>query len=33
MTGSPGLDVVKKLHPRLLMLTDSMTWDPQQACY
>jgi hypothetical protein len=27
MTESHGLNVVKKLHPRLLMLTNRMTWD------
>jgi hypothetical protein len=27
MTDSHGLDVVKKLHPRLLMLTNRITWD------
>jgi hypothetical protein len=32
MNENHGLDVVKKLHPRLLMLTDSMTWDTEQGC-
>jgi hypothetical protein len=32
MTDSNGLDVVKKLHPRLLVLTNKMTWDTQQGC-
>jgi hypothetical protein len=27
MTESHGLDAVKKLHPRLLMLINNLTWD------
>jgi hypothetical protein len=32
MTDSHGLDVVKKLHPILLMLTNGTAWDTQQGC-
>jgi hypothetical protein len=32
MTEGHGVDVVKKLYPRLLMLTNRMTWDTQQGC-
>jgi hypothetical protein len=27
ITEGHGLDIVKKLHPRLLILTNRMTWD------
>jgi hypothetical protein len=32
MTESHGLDIHKKSHPRLLMLTCKMAWDIQQGC-
>jgi hypothetical protein len=32
MTESHGLDVAKKVCRRLLMLTNRMTWGPQQGC-
>jgi hypothetical protein len=31
MTKSHGLDIDKKSHPRLLMLTNRIAWDTQQG--
>jgi hypothetical protein len=33
MTKGHDLDVVKKLHPKLLMLTNRMTWDTEQGFF
>jgi hypothetical protein len=33
MTESHGLDIDKKSHPRLLMLTDKIAWGTQQGCH